>query len=40
MAASQYEQCAVCGWTGERTDLDADGDDRRCPVCGERVAVE
>ncbi|GAD51658.1 hypothetical protein MBEHAL_0418 [Halarchaeum acidiphilum MH1-52-1] len=38
MSQPRYEQCAVCGWTGERTDLDASGDEYRCPVCGEHIA--
>jgi len=40
MSATRYEQCAVCGWTGERSDLDAEGDGRYCPVCGDPVDVE
>jgi len=32
---TRYEQCAVCGWTGSRTDLDEQGDGGSCPACGE-----
>ena len=26
-------QCPMCGWTGQESDLEADGEERNCPAC-------
>lgn len=40
MSSRQYEQCAICGWTGERSDLDARDGAFHCPACDEPLVVE
>ncbi len=26
-------QCPECGWTGQESDFEVDGNERKCPVC-------
>lgn len=25
--------CPECGWTGQKSELEIDGNERRCPTC-------